>query len=208
VGEVIKKEPKTFSDFLRTAFKGIVEPIAAFLIRLGIKPNTVTLSGLVGHIVAGYLVIIGHVTAAGIVTLVMAPVDFLDGTMARLSGESSILGAFVDSVTDRYSELILLGCLLAYFLQKQDWISCLGIYAAASGSILVSYIRSKAEGLGFNAKIGLLSRVERYIILVPAMIFNYPMIGIWIIAVLANFTALQRIWHVRQQYFASVGHKE
>ncbi|MDR3574050.1 MAG: CDP-alcohol phosphatidyltransferase family protein [Anaerolineaceae bacterium] len=203
-----KKEPKTFSDFLRATLKGVVEPIAAFLTHLGITPDAVTLSGLVGHIAAGYLVILGHIPAAGIVTLIMAPVDFLDGTMARLSGKSSIFGAFLDSVTDRYSELILLGCLLAYFLQKQDWIACLGIYAAAAGSILVSYIRSKAEGLGFNAKNGLLSRVERYIILVPAMIFNFPLVGIWIIAVLANFTALQRIWYVRQQYFSTVGHKE
>ena len=208
MSEVINKEPKTFSDFLRTTFKGAIEPIAVFLNRLGVHPDVVTLFGLVGHIVAGYLVIGGHMTVAGIVILVMAPADFLDGTMARLSGKSSIMGAFLDSVTDRYSELILMGCLLAFYLQKLDWISCLAIYAAAAGSILVSYIRSKAEGLGFNAKIGLLSRVERYIILVPALIFNYPMVGIWIIAVLANFTALQRIWHVRQQYLASLAHKE
>ena len=208
MSEVINKEPRTFSDFLRTTFKGVVEPIAVFLNRLGIHPDVVTLLGLFGHIVAGYLVIGGHMTAAGIVILVMAPADFLDGTMARLSGKSSIMGAFLDSVTDRYSELILMGCLLAFYLQKPDWISCLAIYAAAAGSMLVSYIRSKAEGLGFNAKIGLLSRVERYIILVPALIFNYPMVGIWIIAVLANFTALQRIWYVRQQYLASLAHKE
>ena len=205
---VVNEEPKTFSDFLRATFKDIVEPIAAFLTRLGVNPNAVTLSGLLGHILAGTLIIFGHITAAGIVTLLMAPFDFLDGTMARLSGKTSVFGAFLDSVTDRYSELILFGCLLAYFLQKQDWVACLAIYAAASGSILVSYIRSKAEQLGFNAKIGLLSRVERYIILVPALIFNIPMVGIWMVAVLANFTALQRIWHVHKQYLASVGQKE
>ncbi|NPV57437.1 MAG: CDP-alcohol phosphatidyltransferase family protein [Anaerolineae bacterium] len=196
-------EDRTFSDVLRIAFKGMFTPIAAFLLKIGVKPNMVTLSGLIGHIAGAALIATGNISWGGIVILLMAPVDYLDGTMARLKGEPSAFGAFVDSVTDRYSEFILYGGILLYYLSEQDWIACMFLFLAASGSYLVPYIRAKAEALGFTSKIGILSRVERYIILIPSLIFNRPMIALVIIAVLANFTALQRIWTVRQQYYAS-----
>ena len=194
-----ENNPETFTDTLRTRFKNIAVPIAAFLLRLGLKPNTVTLFGLIGHFVAGYFIIRGMLSIGGLVVLFMAPFDFLDGTMARLRGESTKLGAFIDSITDRYSEFVLFGSLLLFYLQQQDWLACVLVYLAITGSVMVSYIRSKAEGLQFEAKIGLLSRVERYIVLVPGLIFGYPILSIWIIAILANFTALQRVYHVRNQ---------
>ena len=197
-------EQKTFTDVLRQVFKGLFLPTARFLNRLGIKPNTVTLLGLVGHFGGAALVATGHITWGGIVVLLLAPVDFLDGTMARLRGESSRFGAFVDSVTDRYSEFVILGGLLIHFLIQQDWLSCGAVYLAATGSVLVSYIRSKAEGLGYESKIGFLSRVERYIILIPGLVFNFPAIALWIIAVLSHFTALQRIVNVRRQAYAEL----
>lgn len=190
---------KTFTDFLRVVFKNVIDPIAAFLNRLGLKPNTVTLSGLIGHTAAAYLIAQGEVTWGGLLILVMAPVDALDGAMARLRGEPSKFGAFIDSVTDRYSELVLFGGLLVYFLNQNNWLGCGLVYLAAAGSVMVSYTRARAETLGFDGKIGLLSRVERYIILIPSLIFNLPIYGLGIIAVLANFTAVQRIWSVRKQ---------
>lgn len=203
--QVIKEEkPKTFTDLLRNVFKNVLDPIAAFLNRLGIKPNTVTFSGLIGHTIAAYLIARGYVAWGGLLILVMAPVDALDGTMARLRGEPSKFGAFIDSVTDRYSELVLFGGLLVYFLSVDNWLGCGLVYLAAAGSIMVSYTRARAETLGFDGKIGLLSRVERYIILIPALIFNIPLIGLGIIAVLSNFTAVQRIWSVRNQFHNSI----
>ncbi|KPL78233.1 hypothetical protein ADN00_07075 [Ornatilinea apprima] len=180
-------------------FKNVIDPIAAFLNRLGLKPNTVTLSGLIGHTAAAYLIAQGEVTWGGLLILVMAPVDALDGAMARLRGEPSKFGAFIDSVTDRYSELVLFGGLLVYFLNQNNWLGCGLVYLAAAGSVMVSYTRARAETLGFDGKIGLLSRVERYIILIPSLIFNLSIYGLGIIAVLANFTAVQRIWSVRKQ---------
>lgn len=198
--QAIKEEKvKTFTDFLRIVFKNVLEPIASFLNRIGLKPNTVTLSGLIGHTIAAYLIARGHITWGGLLILVMAPVDALDGTMARLRGEPSKFGAFIDSVTDRYSELVLFGGLLVYFLSVNNWLGCGLVYIAAAGSVMVSYTRARAETLGFDAKIGLLSRVERYIILIPALIFNITLVGLGIIAVLSNFTAVQRIWSVRKQ---------
>ena len=202
VVEKKQEESKTFTDYLRLYFKGAADSAAGFLLRLGLKPNSVTFAGLLGHIGAAILVVYGHIFWGGLVLLIMAPLDFLDGTMARMRGESSTFGAFVDSVTDRYSEFVIMGGLLIYYLMKQDWVACIGVYLAAVGSLMVSYIRSRGEGLGFNVKIGLLTRVERYIVLIPGLLFNFPRIAIWIIAVLANFTALQRIFFVRRESYS------
>jgi CDP-diacylglycerol--glycerol-3-phosphate 3-phosphatidyltransferase len=203
VERAVKKEPVTFTDFLRARFKGIIEPAASFLNRLGLKPNTVTLLGLFGTIIGAVVLATGRITIGGIIILVMAPIDALDGTMARLRGEPSRFGAFVDSVTDRYSELFIFGGLLLYFMQQQNWLGVGLSYLAAAGSVLVSYIRARAQSVGFETKIGILSRVERYVILIPCLVFNQPLIGVGIIAVFANLTALQRILHVRRQAYES-----
>jgi CDP-diacylglycerol--glycerol-3-phosphate 3-phosphatidyltransferase len=134
-----------------------------------------------------------------LIILAMGPVDALDGTMARLRGEPSEFGAFVDSVTDRYSELVIFGGLLIYYVQQGDWIAVLATYLAASGSVLVSYVRARASSLGYDTKVGILTRMERYLVLAPSLVFNIPLVGLWIIAILANITALQRIWDIRVQ---------
>ena len=200
-------QKKSFTDLMRVLFKGILEPIASFLNRIGLKPNTVTISGLVGHAVAAYLIARGYVSWGGLLILLMAPVDALDGTMARLLGEPSAFGSFVDSVTDRYSELVLFGGLLMYFLQQQNWLGCGLVYLAAAGSVLVSYTRAKAEALGFDSNVGILTRFERYLVLVPALILNLPLAGTAIIGLLANLTALQRVFYIRKQAH-SIMHKE
>ncbi len=194
-----KKQTMTFSDRMRVVFKGVLDPVGAFFNRLGIYPNTMTLLGLAGNIIGAILIAFGYMTLGGILVLVMGLIDTLDGTMARLRGMPSEFGAFVDSVTDRYSELVIFAGLLYYFLQKGDWLSSLAIYIAASGSVLVSYVRARAASLGMDTKVGFLSRFERYLVLAPSLIFNIPVVGIWIIAIFANFTALQRIVDVRRQ---------
>ena len=193
------KTTVTFTDYLRVRFKGILDPAGAFFNRLGIPPNLMTIFGLVGNTVGALLIATGNITWGGILVLLMGPIDALDGTMARLRGESTRFGAFVDSVTDRYSELVILGGLMFYYLMQQDWLACGLVYLAAAGSVLVSYVKARAESLGFTAKIGLLTRVERYLVLAPALVFNQPRIALWILAVLANFTAVQRIWYVRRE---------
>jgi CDP-diacylglycerol--glycerol-3-phosphate 3-phosphatidyltransferase len=159
----------------------------------------VTLGGLAGQVIASYFLAIGQMTIGGLLLVLVAPLDFLDGTMARLRGTPTRFGAFLDSVTDRYAELAIFGGLFIYFSQHQDWLSCALVYFAAAGSVMVSYIRARAEGVGYEAKIGLLSRVERYFILVPLLIFNLPFWAVIILAIFTNFTALQRIIHVYQQ---------
>ena len=192
-------QKKTFTDYLRLWFKWVLDPLGGFFNRLGLTPNMVTMLGLAGNTVGAYFLARGEMLTGGLLVLLMTPVDALDGTMARLRGESSDFGAFVDSVSDRYSELIIYGGLLYHFLDLGEPIGGLLVFGAAAGSVLVSYVKARAEGLGYQAKVGLLTRVERYLVLAPSLVFNQLYLGLGIIAVFANITALQRIWHVRSQ---------
>ncbi len=199
VQQPASEAPTTFTEWMRARFKGVLDPVAGFLNRLGLMPNTVTLIGLAGNLVGAYFLARGMFLVGGILVLIMGLVDALDGTMARLRGERSDFGAFVDSVSDRYSELLIFAGLLAYYALRDDlWMTVLTFFAAA-GSVLVSYVRTRAESLGFQAKVGLLTRMERYIVLAPSLVFGIPWFGVIVIALLGNATAFQRIIWVRRQ---------
>lgn len=193
------KSRLTFSDLLRLWFKWFLDPVGGFLNRIGLQPNTMTLLGLAGNAVGAYFLSQGNMMVGGLLVLLMTPIDALDGTMARLRGEASEFGAFVDSVSDRYAELLILGGVLYHFVQQGNMLGVTLTYIAAAGSVLVSYTKARAESLGFEAKLGILTRVERYLVLAPSLVFNQPLIGVAIVAVFANITAVQRILHVRRQ---------
>ena len=194
-----EKTPWSLEMFLRRFFKSVIDPIAKFLLGIGLKPNFITVLGLLLSTLAGFFAATGHMTLAGIVLLVGAPLDVVDGTMARMVGQPSPYGAFVDSVTDRYSELALLGGLLYFYSTRSNTLISMLIFFAIGGSLMVSYIKARAESLGYTAKTGILTRVERMIVMVAGLIFNIPVIALWIIAVLANITAIQRFLFVRKQ---------
>jgi len=193
------QQRQTFTDILRRVFKGALDSIGGFLNRLGIRPNVITTAGLVGNIAASVLIATGHLFWGGLLAMIVGPFDALDGTMARLRGESGKYGAFVDSVTDRYSEIALYAGLLVYFIQTGTWLDALLVFFSMVGSLMVSYVRARAEALGYTSKIGLLTRAERYLVLIPGIIFNFTTISLWILAVFTNFTAIQRFIHVRRQ---------
>lgn len=189
----------TLTDLLRVRFKGIVEPVARFLNNLGLMPNTMTMLGLLGNTIGAILIARGEMTWGGILILLMGPVDALDGTMARLRGMAGEFGAFVDSVTDRYSELVIFGGMLYYFAQAGNILAGILVFVAACGSVLVSYVRARGQSLGADTKVGILTRMERYLVLAPGLIFQQPLWSLWIIAIFANITAIQRIIDVRRQ---------
>ncbi len=199
VDDTASSDKPTLTDILRVRFKGVVNPAARFVSRFGITPNMLTLTGLVGNIVAAFFLSQGALRVGGLIILLVGPLDALDGALARLRDEPSPFGAFLDSVTDRYSELFIFGGLMLYYVQRGDWLWTSVVYVAAAGSVLVSYTRARAEGVGFSAKCGLLTRAERFVILIPSLIFNFTEIGLALIAIFAHFTALQRIYHIRQQ---------
>ncbi len=196
--------PVTFTDRMRVWFKWIVDPLGRFYLGIGMTPNMMTALGLAGNFLGAYFISQGKLVLGGWLVLVMTPIDALDGTMARLRGDPSDFGAFVDSVSDRYAEMAILGGLMYYFAMQGDALGSTLAFAAAAGSILVSYVKARAESLHYEAKVGLLTRMERYLVLAPLLVLNQPIIALWILAVLGNFTALQRIWFVRRQAHAEM----
>lgn len=196
--------PVTFTDRMRTWFKWVVDPLGKFFLGIGMTPNMMTGLGLAGNFVGAYFISQGKLVLGGWLVLIMTPIDALDGTMARLRGDPSDFGAFVDSVSDRYAELAILGGLMYYFATHGNAVGSTLAFLAAAGSIMVSYVRARAQSLQYEAKVGIMTRMERYLVLAPLLVLNQPIIALWILAVLGNITALQRIWFVRRQAHAQM----
>jgi Phosphatidylglycerophosphate synthase len=194
-----KKDKKSLELLLRKTFSQVLDRIAGFLLGLGLKPNHITLAGLGGNILAAVFIGSGRLVWGGLTAALMGPLDAVDGAMARKLGTPTRFGGFLDSVIDRYDELLLLGGVLVYFTRGANTPGIYLTYAAAAVSVLVSYMRTRAEALGFDGKVGLLSRVERYIVLILGLLFNLTIYSVGIIAVLGNATAIQRFLYVKKQ---------
>lgn len=198
----VERKQRTFTDFLRVLFSDLLTWAGTLLNKWGVHPNMLTLTGVLGTALGAVLVGLGNLPLGGFVILLMGPIDALDGAVARVRGEPEDFGAFVDSVSDRYIEFFIYAGLLWYYLGQGNNYAVLLILFAFAGSVLVSYIRARAQSLGFEAKVGILTRVERFLVIGPSILFKVPMVGIVIVAVFANITALQRILHVRRESHA------
>jgi CDP-diacylglycerol---glycerol-3-phosphate 3-phosphatidyltransferase len=195
-----QKKPRfSLEMYLRKVFKGIIDPIASGLLKIGLTPNTITGIGFLLSCVSAYFISQGRFTIGGLILLFAGPLDVIDGSMARKIGPPTAYGSLIDSVTDRYSEFVVLGGLLFYYVNIQNDIGILLVFLAATGSVLVSYVKARAEALGLNSKMGILTRVERLIVMIACLIFGVPMVALWIIAILANFTSIQRLLFVHKQ---------
>ena len=184
------------SDHLRRWSRRIVEPIARALLRLGLTPNSLTLLGLGLVTIPAVLLALGRLQLAGVLILIFSAFDAFDGALARLSGRVTRFGAFLDSTLDRVSEGLLFLGLLIYFTQSGDPLSVYATYIALLGSLLVSYTRARAEGLGLRSPSGWFTRVERILLLSLGLIVGWVRPLLWILAVLTNITAVQRILQV------------
>ncbi len=187
---------QSFSDSLRPKVAGILQPIGRWLIRLGISADAITLGGTLLMAVVGVLLANGQFLLGGVLVILSAPLDALDGTVARLAGVTSKFGAFLDSTSDRYAEgFILIGLLLYGLGRREDAIVILA-FVAMWGSFVVSYTRARAEGLGYDCKVGLLTRFERFILIIAMLLTGWILPGLIALAVLTHITALQRILYV------------
>lgn len=194
-----KKASLTLTEKLRLFFKSPLEKVGKILSSRGVNPNTITIIGLLGTILGSVFIARGRLALGGAVILFMGPIDALDGAVARAGGTISSFGAFLDSVTDRYIEAFIYGSLIIYFLSQDESIGVLLSFISLVGSVLVSYTRARAEGLGFKTKIGILTRFERMLVIGPTVLFQIPMVGVGIVAVLANLTAFQRIFDIKRK---------
>lgn len=219
---------KSLYDHLRDGIQQFVyrvlDPGIRFMIRLGVTPNMITTMGLLGNIAAAAILIYSAlyvpatcywwVGLAGWVIIGFSILDMVDGRMARVGNLSSTFGAFYDSVLDRYSELFTLSGIAFYFIETGHPVATVITFLSLIGSIMVSYVRARAEGLDVECKVGLMQRPERVVLTSvgailcglfadacrdsfdPMWFLLVPQI---IIAVLANYTAFVRINHVRKQ---------
>lgn len=211
-------------DGLQQLIYKIINPAVRGMIRIGVTPNMVTTIGLLGNVAAAVVLVVAALksptpdylllTVAGGVILLFSLFDMLDGQVARIGGMVSRFGALYDSILDRYSELATLGA-IAYFMVETGYqIGALITFLALVGSLMVSYVRARAEGLGLECKVGFMQRPERVVVTtlgalaagitglcVDPECFDamYILIAaMTVIAVFANITAFARIAHCRK----------
>ncbi|MBN1873943.1 MAG: CDP-alcohol phosphatidyltransferase family protein [Anaerolineae bacterium] len=193
------KQYESFTDWLRVQAAVVTHPIARFLGKLGFHPNTITILGFA--LSAGVAIVIarGHVTLGGVLLLFTSSVDALDGALARVMGSKSRFGAFLDSTLDRFSEGALLLGLLAWLLPQGKMLEAYLVFVTLLGSVMVSYTRARAEGVGFACKVGILTRMERIVLLGIGLIVGWVRPMLILMAVLSWVTVFQRIAYVYRE---------
>lgn len=183
----------------RSAPKWLTDPAVNVLSRLGVTPNMLTLLGFAGNVGAAVLAADGRFLAAGIVMLAFSALDFLDGSLARATGRATPFGSVFDATMDRLSEAAVLFGLLWYFSGLDAREEELLIFAAVVASMMVSYLRARAEVIGLKLRDGLFTRTERVLLLGGGLILhdaldeNVLTPVLWALALTAGFTALQRL---------------
>src|SRR5579864_1529447 len=199
-----------FSRRIQQRVRQFVTLIMRPLAQLGITPNTLTLLGLVLSMATAIVIARGYFLVGGLLVLFAGIFDMFDGALARARNASSTFGAFLDSTLDRYSESIILFGLFWYTLQagtlqdhfwpfhhEQTWMLS-SIYIAVVGSLMVSYAKARAEGLGLECKTGLLARPERVVILAIGLQPGFVIWALVLLAIFSNVTAVQRIVYIRR----------
>ncbi|QPC84916.1 CDP-alcohol phosphatidyltransferase family protein [Phototrophicus methaneseepsis] len=195
--ETPQEKPVVLTDRVRRLTRDILDPTGRFLHRLGIHPDTITIAGLVMVAIASVFIAQGEFIAGGIILLLGLPFDALDGAVARAMQRTDKFGAVLDSVLDRYADGFIFAGLSYYFAVQDQFELMLLAVAALLGSLLVSYVRARADGVHVETKIGLFTRLERIVvILIMLLIPGLLTIGLVILAVGTNITALQRLWFV------------
>src|SRR5438034_845663 len=193
---------------VRDGFGKLIEPLAVVLIRLHIRPILITTVGTLVVIASATAFGLGWVRPGGLLLLVSGVFDLLDGRVARRADMTTTFGAFYDSTLDRVGESVLFGGIATYFLRggvaaNRLTPAVLACFVALAASLLVSYTRARAEGLGLTAKVGIAQRAERVLLLgAPTMFFgagNHGVLFFWIVVILAlatSVTVVQRVIYV------------
>src|SRR3954468_4396816 len=183
---------------LRATVSRGLTPIGRGLERAGIGPDGLTALGLALSVLTAFLVGSGHLVWAVVALTASGLVDLLDGSVARTSGRASPRGAFFDSVADRVSDAVVFGG-VAWYLGRDGGRGAVLALAALALAMLISYERAKAEGLGYDARGGIMERAERMVLLGIGMAFDVLVPVLWIMVVLMAVTAVHRVVKVWRQ---------
>ena len=189
---------------LRPLYNAGLKPFARLLARIGINPDILTIIGLILFGVGGWLTALGYWRTALFALVIGSLMDGLDGVLAREINRRSTFGAVLDSVCDRFTEIIWLVSIIIFYVRNATFTNLYLFlaFAAITGSLMVSYVKARAEGAGIEGIKGLLQRPERLIILAVFQLLGPDIMpwGLGIIAVLAYFTVLQRLYLVWRRY--------
>lgn len=205
-------------DWIKNLYIRIITPVIDFFIKRRLNPNHFTTLSLILSIIAAYLFAIGSLKIAGVIMIIAGTFDIIDGKVARATNRVTKFGALYDSTLDRYAEvLIFFG--LAYYFMNNHWstgsvnlsflnwtihdinlslISTIAVCMALGGSVMTSYVRARAEGLGLECKVGVMQRPERIVLVAFGAIFHRTVlvIALVIVAIFSNLTAIQRLYHI------------
>ncbi len=196
---------KLLPDWVKDFYLSLIDPVVGFFIKKRLNPNHFTTLGLLLSVPTAYLFGIGHHRIAGAIMLLGGTFDIIDGKVARATNRTTKFGALYDSTLDRYSEVMIFFGLIYYFIV--DWthsastislVTAVAVAVAIGGSVMTSYVRARAEGLGLECKIGIMQRSERVVFIAFGAIFHLKtlIIAIIIVAILSNITAIQRLFYV------------
>jgi CDP-diacylglycerol--glycerol-3-phosphate 3-phosphatidyltransferase len=183
-----------------------MRPVGTAVARGHISPNAVTLFGVALHIGVAALIVTGHLLAAGLVAIVAALLDGVDGAVAKASGRITKFGGFLDSTTDRLSDALYFAPIAWLYgvdpdisAHDEPWVAAVALVALVA-SFLVSYVKARAEGLGLDCNVGFAERAERLILVIAALILEpiLPVLMV-VLAGVAVVTVLQRVVHVYKQ---------
>jgi len=213
---------------------GVINPFINLLIKIGITPNMITFLGLILNVLASIVLVYGaekgermdhsYVGMAGFIILLGGLMDMVDGRLARVANMSSSYGALFDSVLDRYSEMLMFLGICYYLISYDYFLSSIFTFIAMIGSVMVSYTRARAEGLGVSASVGIMQRPERILLIgiaalacgifsgvcggdykIDIAVLPFPIfetitiftLPIFIMSIMANITAVRRLIHAR-----------
>jgi archaetidylinositol phosphate synthase len=191
------------ADWRHKLAERFTTPTARVLSKTGVTPNTLTVMGFLVSVAAGVLIAMEYFLIGGLVVLFAGAFDLLDGPVARATGKTTKFGGFLDSTLDRLSEGAVLAGILAYYAFNQGTWESLLAFGCFVGSVMVSYLRARAEGLGIKCEVGIFTRAERVVVMSIGLIFGQWFdlaipIMLGIITALAFFTVLQRLIHVQR----------
>jgi CDP-diacylglycerol---glycerol-3-phosphate 3-phosphatidyltransferase len=184
------------------------------LIESRLTPNAISVTGLIGNLIAAVLILEHYFVLAGVAFILGSLCDMFDGRYSRMSGKGTPFGAFLDSTLDRVEEGVVLAAVATWFAEESNELAAGATVLAVVGSYMVSYTRARAEALGVECKVGIASRAVRVVILSAGLVFAAEELipgldllepAIYVMAALTVFTALQRVLHVRRQLAGGAG---
>jgi CDP-diacylglycerol--glycerol-3-phosphate 3-phosphatidyltransferase len=203
---IFKWKINILPDSIKNWYLNLIKPAVDFFIRLELNPNFFTTIGFILTIGAAVLFAVGQLVIGGAIVLLAGTFDIIDGKVARATNRVTKFGALYDSTLDRYAEVIMFFGLAFYFVKANMFLTSVAVSFALGGSMMVSYVRARAEALGFQCKVGIMQRPERIVYIGFGAIlsfiriwqFDHPTLvfAIGLIAIFANVTAVQRIYHV------------